>query len=800
MATYIQQRDAALAQVTSLIYPNGVGAINGQAHQDNEVNQTNDAYLNLVSYDGFAFVIVRTGIDPATGNEANTAAQNGANLLAAYAAAKLLTPGGNALSATNRAAVLVPPGVYALGSSQLLADTEFVDIVGMGASPKDVVITSNDSSQSTLLQSANDMVIRGITLKHLADASATGRAAYEIDTVSAFSLVMEDVILSGNGTTSGATVNAAYITQDYYGTFKNVQCENSPYPSWDGILWGTWIDCSCTGDAWCCTIGGITTTAVFERCSCVNGFGIFGAVFEGTYTDCEVTGRGFGSGDDCAAIGIYTRCKANSLSFGSGLNAIAGGTFIDCEANDSSFGWGDGATCNASIMLGCWGKNNCFGSSTSGAVFQNCRGDGTVFNSPLGSACTLAGTYINCYGGPTSFGGGGTPSTAEIRTLSGKFYNCVAGNQSFGGQAVIGTAVNAFTATLSGEFKDCRAGNLSFGTRRSTLSGTFTNCSAGNQSFGCGWESNTISALSGKFYHCVGGNYCFGTSAVMGLDAEFHHCVAGSNSFGDSNNTGIACSSKFYHCRGLDACWTYASTSDARYEYCSGRNGCFGFSTYSGGLTLAGTYIGCVAGTGSFGAALATSGYTIDLSGIFIDCSSGDNSFAYQTATTSQSFITGRLINCRGGDNCFGVVSPGSAGFGAVIDPTAVLDSCTAGENSFASSVNSTKEGALIRCRTYNYITGVEGMANDDSNTFGTMRDCIWTITDVGGASALKIDQSAKIYGGQYKGSSGATYAIESFSGGAIAASIANVMLNLPVDPNITNDISSPNVIVDANV
>ena len=49
-----------------------------------------------------------------TVNTTTSAKLNGAALIAAYAAAKALLPNGAALSATNRACVIVPPGKYDL--------------------------------------------------------------------------------------------------------------------------------------------------------------------------------------------------------------------------------------------------------------------------------------------------------------------------------------------------------------------------------------------------------------------------------------------------------------------------------------------------------------------------------------------------------------------------------------------------------------------------------------------------------------------------------------------------------------
>lgn len=87
-------------------------------------------------------------------------AQAGDNLATKYGQAKVLTPNGNARSATNRASLIVFPGVYSL-SAQLTIDTEFVDIVGLGAqfqSPA-VIVTNN-----TLNVTANDVRVSGISV------------------------------------------------------------------------------------------------------------------------------------------------------------------------------------------------------------------------------------------------------------------------------------------------------------------------------------------------------------------------------------------------------------------------------------------------------------------------------------------------------------------------------------------------------------------------------------------------------------------------------------------------------------
>ena len=116
---------------------------------------------------------------------------------------------------------------------------------------------------------------------------------------------------------------------------------------------------------------------------------------------------------------------------------------------------------------------------------------------------TYRGTYINCTGGNSSFGGGGFSSNGG--TLSGTFKDCTGGNYSFGGSYF------ANGGTLSGTFTNCTGGSSSFGgggNNGGTLSGTFKDCTGGNSSFG-GRFIGTVGKLSGTFKDCKGGTGSF---------------------------------------------------------------------------------------------------------------------------------------------------------------------------------------------------------------------------------------------------------------------------------------------------
>jgi hypothetical protein len=90
-------------------------------------------------------------------------AQAGDDLLAKYAAAKALTPNGAAKSATNRAALVIMPGTYAL-SATLTLDADFVDVVGLGATEKNPSVLLTTNTISCTNTTAKDYRVSGISV------------------------------------------------------------------------------------------------------------------------------------------------------------------------------------------------------------------------------------------------------------------------------------------------------------------------------------------------------------------------------------------------------------------------------------------------------------------------------------------------------------------------------------------------------------------------------------------------------------------------------------------------------------
>jgi len=258
---------------------------------------------------------------------------NGAALLAAYAGAKALTPSGAALSASNRAAVILSPGTYSLGAAPLVLDARFVDLIGLTGDPAHVLITSACASNyaGTVVQATNSIRGAGLTLRNTASTrwhyDPRDAAAY-MPAASCVSSVWENCVFDDNGGTSWSTG----MTTNYNGTY--IRCSAGYYGFGPQTVTGTFI--GCTG-----------------------GDSSFGLGANGTYTDCTGGINAFGRTD---ASGTFRNCTAGSGSFGC---FTFSGTAINCTGGDQSFG-------NSSMM----------GSATATSRSLYCRVTSGTFRLP----------------------------------------------------------------------------------------------------------------------------------------------------------------------------------------------------------------------------------------------------------------------------------------------------------------------------------------------------------------------------------------------------------------------------------
>jgi len=508
----------------------------------------------------------------------------GDNLIEKYAEAKALTPNSQAKSETNRASLIILPGEYSV-SQELVIDTSFVDIIGLGAQVKNPSVTILNN---TISVTANDVRVSGISV---------GNQQFKI----ADSKPLQYFENCSGGDNSFSSQNPYNFQAS--GTFVNCTGGDVSFAGFR-IASGTFINCS----------GGYAS------------FGGDGGYASGIFENCVGGDYSFGGGYGANAIGKFTKCSGGTYSFG-GQFGTANGTFTDCTGGEYSFA-GEGGIASGTFNR-CKGDFYSFGSyGVASGSFSNCSGESYTF---AGEGGTASGTFLNCTGSYRSFGGAGT--------ASGTFINCITRQDESFGYYASGTFIGCIAAfysfgtggTATGIFRDCIGEDYCFGTGlgfEGTASGTFINCKGGYRS----WE---YCVCSGTFVNCISGDESFkGTASGF-----FQGCRAGNSSFGASG--GVA-SGIFIGCIGGLASFGSASGGEASgiFKSCSGGDGSFGgYEIFSGSGTASGTFSDCTGGDKSFG------GEGGVVNGVFENCSSGNYSFG--SGEFSSGTVTGTLFNCR---------------------------------------------------------------------------------------------------------------------------------------------------------
>jgi hypothetical protein len=508
----------------------------------------------------------------------------GDNLIEKYVEAKALTPNNQAKSETNRASLIILPGEYSV-SQELVIDTSFVDIIGLGAQVKNPSVTILNN---TISVTANDVRVSGISV---------GNQQFKI----ADSKPLQYFENCSGGDNSFSSQNPYNFQAS--GTFVNCTGGDVSFAGFR-IASGTFINCS----------GGYAS------------FGGDGGYASGIFENCVGGDYSFGGGYGANAIGKFTKCSGGTYSFG-GQFGTANGTFTDCTGGEYSFA-GEGGIASGTFNR-CKGDFYSFGSyGVASGSFSNCSGESYTF---AGEGGTASGTFLNCTGSYRSFGGAGT--------ASGTFINCITRQDESFGYYASGTFIGCIAAfysfgtggTATGIFRDCIGEDYCFGTGlgfEGTASGTFINCKGGYRS----WE---YCVCSGTFVNCISGDESFkGTASGF-----FQGCRAGNSSFGASG--GVA-SGIFIGCIGGLASFGSASGGEASgiFKSCSGGDGSFGgYEIFSGSGTASGTFSDCTGGDKSFG------GEGGVVNGVFENCSSGNYSFG--SGEFSSGTVTGTLFNCR---------------------------------------------------------------------------------------------------------------------------------------------------------
>jgi len=187
----------------------------------------------------------------------------------------------------------------------------------------------------------------------------------------------------------------------------------------------------------------------------------------------------------------------------------------------------------------------------------------------------------------------------------------------------------------------------------------------------------------------------FGGNGVSENNGTIKNCTAkGNGSFGQQNALGVTenCTAGLY---------AFASNSNK-----------IVWGATSG---VYGTYKNCTAGLQSFFARNFDVNVTRDINATYIGCKAGDKSFGFLNSSLSSTSFKGKAINCEAGIQSFVAALNGTG----TIEAGAIIENCTAGDNSFGK-LNSSNDGAILRCRAGQFSfansgTGVVRLCLDEN-------------------------------------------------------------------------------------
>jgi hypothetical protein len=285
---------------------------------------------------------------------------NGTNLLAAYAAAKLKTPYGNALAQSNRYTIILPPGIYDVGSTALSLDTNFIDIVGSTTDLANHQITSNTTQFVSV--ACNNVELRNLYI--LNNSTSYG--------------------FNGGGNRPGLLLDNIFFA---YGANANpwqavVEAEFSGFAS--RVNGGQFY--SLAGGNQTTPIGNAATTSgTLSNIICAGGLAdgaVTGFIFNCSGGGISFGGRGFYGN----STGFMMNCRGGSNAF----NNSPGGTYINCHGADGAWA-GNQSTILTGTYINCHSSagTTSFGQSTTrtltGTMFYCSKRGGTDFAAPTGS-------------------------------------------------------------------------------------------------------------------------------------------------------------------------------------------------------------------------------------------------------------------------------------------------------------------------------------------------------------------------------------------------------------------------------
>ena len=359
------------------------------------------------------------------------------NLQAAYTAAKSLNPNGAAISTTNRATVVIPPGTYDAGTNTFTLDAEYVDLIALVPEHRakwwdtdDYTTMSPDLTESKYRPTGT--VIEGngqtVVIQAVSNVNLVGFTIYNYspDTL-ADNDKMPFTVRVNNGAPDSCYEKLYFHAKKP--PVYNGGIQEPANPMYEQDAAGTWVDCTASMDfMW---RGGYSTNlncyTSLRMENCHAGFRSFGGDWNESYDldckftnahfkGCTSTAQGFGG---CGTWGLssdetawFIDCETSENGFGAG--AVAGGNFIRCKGSEAAFGGTMTVLTNNPRILGsftgyaedCTGGDGSFGGVTASAYVAGNRGDtrGTIVrcfaglsrtNNLGGAGWRLTGAYVD---------------------------------------------------------------------------------------------------------------------------------------------------------------------------------------------------------------------------------------------------------------------------------------------------------------------------------------------------------------------------------------------------------------------
>ena len=150
-------------------------------------------------------------------NAQGTPTQNFAAVAAAYATAKTMTPGGNAIAIQNPVNIIMMPGVYT-PSGTLNVDTSHINFIGIGGSRNTIIL--GGTNQFNITNAVVGLHLKGLTFRHTFDNNPV--VAVGTGLTAAGANLWEDIVFDTNGSTAVAVTTLAAAGGTIYGTYRRI--------------------------------------------------------------------------------------------------------------------------------------------------------------------------------------------------------------------------------------------------------------------------------------------------------------------------------------------------------------------------------------------------------------------------------------------------------------------------------------------------------------------------------------------------------------------------------------------------